>query len=267
MTAYGPQGIPRGRAGGPGWPRSSTNTPVNADVTGFPAQFIIVRSDQQIRMPSWASFYRAGATGNGAAGSFSAANAASGGGGGAFSGTQTAPEKAAPGSLINVRFEAASVIVEVLGYRLSAGHATGRNGGVATGGAVNFSGGDGGIATNGTGSWAGGGSAASRAGAGVNAVNTSTTAGAGALGTAGLGYFAGSAPGGTGYPTANAVAPQSSPNFPTVLTGTLGLPVLQIAGTANACRGGDGGGGGGGTGDATNYPTSGGPGFAILEFW
>lgn len=270
MTAYGPQGIPRARAGGPGWPRSSTGTPINADINGFPAQYMIVRTDQQIRMPSWASFYRAGATGNGGRGAISATQAG-GGGGAAFSGTATVPEKAAPGTLINVRFEAAAVVVEVLGYRLFAGHGADTSsgnagvGGVATGGAVNFNGGKGGAATSGAGSWGAGGSAASRAGPGVASADTATSGTIGAQGTAGLGYFSGSAPGGSAYPATGTQQPQPSPNLPTS-GGTVGAPVLQISAPSNACSGGDGGGGSGGV-ESASRPNIPGPGFAILEFW
>jgi hypothetical protein len=260
---YNLRGAPSIGGGLPGLPRGAANT-IGADPLGFPAKFMFVRADALVLMPDWVTYYRVTATGNGGLGRGSS-NGAPGGGGGACSGTANVPERAVPGSPIQIRFTAAAVIVAVLSYLLSAGNGgaagVGQSGagGVATGGAVNFNGGNGG-GTAGASTWGGGGGAASRAGNGGNAPGAGNTSGG--AGAAAFGYLGPAANGQIGHP--NGIAPSGT----ALVQDQFGAAVILItqAVTPSTRNGNDGGGGGaGGNSDGTN--PSGGAGFVLLEFW
>lgn len=269
MAAYGPQGIVRGPASGPGWPRKGTSGVINADTTGFPAQYVIVRSNQSVRIPSWATYARIGATGRGGNGAVTV-NGAGGGGGGGFAGSNIV--KAQPGGVINVRFDTVGTVIEGLGYQLIGGNGAAPVsnglaglGGIGSGGDVNFNGGDSGICSVGSGTGgAGGGGAAGRGGAGTvgNSSGGSVIA-SGGNGGAGLGYLSGASGGGGG----------SIPGTrgTTISTTPLGVTLLVVGqdgkgASNNDFSGGDGGGGGAGEPNAT-YPNAGGAGLALIEFW
>lgn len=267
MAAYGPQGIVRGPASGPGWPRKGTSGVINADTTGFPAQYVIVRSNQSVRIPSWATYARIGATGRGGDGGV-AASLAGGGGGGGFAGTNTV--KAQPGGLINVRFDAVGTVIEGIGYQLIGGNGSAPagtgfvgSGGVGSGGDVNFTGGAGGGATSTGGG--GGGGAAGRGGAGsVGGSSTTSTGGAGGNGSAGVGYLSGASGGGS---SSNSSGSRGT-NPVTTAMGAVLITVGQDGKGASVSDvgGGDGGGGAAGQAAAT-FPSLGGSGFALIEFW
>jgi hypothetical protein len=235
------------------------------DTLGFPAKFIVVRTDQVIRTPDWATYARMGATGLGGNGA-NTNSGAGGGGGGGFAGTNIF--KASPGALITVRFTSTGTIVDGLGYLLTGGaggtppvNGVGGTAGVGSGGDINFIGGAGGTATSG---WTGaGGSAAGRGGPGQAGGAGSGTNGNGSAGCPSSGYLSGSSTGGS----ANSVVAVDNPALTSI--GQLRLLVGFTGGNTanNSVAGGDGGAGGAGITASSPYTNTGGAGFALLEFW
>jgi hypothetical protein len=260
MAAYGPQGIPRGQPGSPGWPRRSSGA-LNADPAGFPAKIFLVRTDQVVKLPDWCTAVRMGATGAGGDGIQAGTSApASGGGGGGFAGTNQL--KVANGT-INVRFDPVlGTIVEAFGYTLIGGKgaaapngSTGGAGGVGSGGDVNFNGGAG-ASSVASGSPGGGGGAAGRGGNG-----SAGTVSLGGQGAPGVGYLSGSAGGGAANTNAAGAAGAAVASVGPLI-------VVGLAGSTgqDTSQGGDGGGGGGGNQRTTSVRT-GGAGFALIECW
>ena len=272
MAAYGLQGMPRGRAGGPGWPQRSSIGAVNGDITKLPSKVVVVRSAQIVRVPDWATFARMGATGSGGQGSSSTLTSTygNGGGGGGFSGTNAV--KVGPGTSINIFFTSAATVIEGLGYRLTGGNGGDGNsafsgagiGGVGTGGDVNFNGGNGGSAIN-TGATGGGGGAASRGGAGVQGGSPTSGASSGGQGGQGSSNIGGGSGGGCG--ALNGARGSVGPVGSSVASTTFGVGVITVGLAGSDVAGGDGGGGGGSQIQATFVPNNGGAGFAIIEFW
>lgn len=260
---YGPRGFPSIGNGLPGLPRRR-QTSVNADINGLPAQIMIIRTDQTIKIPGWVTYARVGITGPGGRGAKRSAGAGGGGGGG-FSGTNT--EKVIPGSVISVRFLPRQVRAEALGYQLLAnggGDAstvtTERGlGGSGVGGAVNFRGGNG-ADGGGTLNRGSGGGAATRGGNGGDAVELTRGSGGPGFQSFTSGAFGGS------YQNASPADVVNSP-----ASSSFGGASIRIGGVAPAgtnSSGGDGGGGSGGIDvDGSTAPNEPGAGFAIVEFW
>jgi hypothetical protein len=250
---YGTQNGPAFALSAPGLPRRAASSIVNPDTTTFPARYMVVRSDQPIRVPDWATYARMGASGAGGNGfGISGGTNAGSGGGCGFAGSNAV--KATPGALINVRFDGTATVVEGLGYSLRGGN--GGNGssgvggaaGIGTGGDVNYTGGSGGGGGAGV---APGGGAAGRGGNGSGGSN-----GIGGQGAPGIGYLTGSSGGGGATPGAIGTTPAA----------TFGIALIPVGVATSGAVGGDGGGGGGGSSTAGTNP-AGGAGFALIEFW
>lgn len=268
---YGLQGAPAVGVGVPGLPRRSSGK-VNADPSGFPAEFVIVRTNSLIRVPGWATYARLGATGKGGNGFVSSVSGAmcGGGGGGGFAGTNVV--KVAPDSPIKIFFDGTATMVDGIGYRLIGGNGadatsgSGAAGGVGSGGDVNFNGGVGGTAT-GAGAGCGGGAAAGRGGNGGGGASSST-AGGGGNGSNGSGNLSGSSGGGGGVSSSGSTNSNGG-NAGAIPTQSLGGAVITVGQSTLTRSGADGGGGSGGqnTFSATLIPATPGDGFALIEFW
>lgn len=257
---YGTNSGPTGRLAAPGLPRRVNGGAV-ADPLGFPAKFILARTDQAIRIPDWVQYVRMGATGKGGDSVNRSATPYYGGAGGAgFAGT--AVVRAVPGALIYVRLDPTGMIVEGLGYRLIGGRgadgttSSGGTGGLGSGGDVNFSGGNGAAPTGSTSG--SGGSAAGRGGAGISASTGSTQ---GPSGSPGSGYLSGAAPGGSSNTSLPGLVGSSGAQ--SVGSALITVATPQPAGVSD---GGDGG-GGAGSNMNTNGASLGGAAFALIEFW
>lgn len=283
---YGTKGIP---SVSPGLPRRTLAALV-ADPTSFPAKVMLVRSNQVIQVPAWATYARMGATGAGGNGSLDngTTGIGNGGGGGGFAGSNQI--KVTPGAAITVSFTGSATVIEGLGYRLvggNGGNSTANNGGqgvggTASGGDVNYTGGNGGAGTSANTAGSGGG-AASRGGNGVNGVNSNGGPQGGSNGGPGSGYLSGGG-GGAASNCNGSIGPSNGacpppPAWPTTSVGTLGQTGLMVgtaSGFANSAntstyQGGDGGGGGGSWTQSsislTPGPCNGGAGIAVIEFW
>jgi hypothetical protein len=260
---YGPRGAPSVGNALPGLPRRDIVT-IGADPAAFPAAFMTVRIDQNIRIPAWATYARVSATGKGGVG-FRTGNRPPGGGGGGFSGTLV--ERAPPGAVISVRFDDLAVIVDALGYRLSAG--TGSNGtstaggigGIGQGGAVNFNGGNGSTITSDVLGGAGGG-AASRGGNGGNASSNGTPGSGGP----GFEHLTGGTPGGFGSSSAQAPQMPAAAPFSNQIGGAA-IRVGMNSVPSNDLSAPDGGAGSGGAQGSNPGANPSGAGFVLIEFW
>lgn len=270
---YGTQGVPPALLA-PGLPRKAGVAAVGADPTGLPAKFMLVRTNQIIRVPDWATYARMGATGAGGVGfTGNSVSYAGGGGGGGFAGSNAV--KVTPGQPISVSFTAAGTIIEGLGYRLVGGNGANANntpaaapGGVGSGGDVNFNGGNGGAAAA-VQCAASGGSAASRGGPGTAGVPTSTSgqATAGVQGGPGADHIGGGSGSGCGYYYGTTAAGGAVGTSPTAAT--LGSGVITVGLPATNWNGADCGGGSGGYADSQfpASPITAGAGLAVIEFW